>query len=234
MVDTLFSILRKKKIVHLLYFALAVFTSSGCALNKTLSGQSPPPEILNDLNKSITTLYPDRFKALHHVILTFSGKDYVLDGYLFIDRPGRKINLIAQNDFGGIFFEIQYIKNVEKTIHINVNMLKEKWLEKSVLRDIETLYLMEPFPSPVVLYDVHKNLVLSQNKGQITQELRYSKIDTFAPYRLYEIRHLTDNKCFYTINLQYGTDSANPYPEFIIIKDTKLNYTLQINIRYFM
>ncbi|MBU8850122.1 MAG: hypothetical protein KOO64_11310, partial [Desulfobacterales bacterium] len=161
-------------------------------------------------------------------------KDYVLDGYLFIDRANREIKLIAQNDLGGIIFEIHYIKNIKKTIRINTNTLKKNWLEKSVLRDLEMLYLKEPFPSPILFYDQHESLVLSQKEGRITQELLYKQINSQAKYRLKEIRHMANKKCFYTISLKYSTVSDNPYPEFILIKDTKMKYTLQINVRYFM
>lgn len=232
MVNTLFSISLKKNIIRLLYFTLAVLTISGCSFEKAGQMKIPQPEILTAINKSITTLYPDRFKALHHVILTFSGKDYVLDGYLFIDRPGQEIKLIAQNDLGGILFEIHYIKNIEKMICSNISLLKEKLLEKSALRDLEALYLKEPFRSPELSYDSNGNLVLSQKENQITQTLLYSKQDCSTQYQLNEIRYQENNEYFYTIHLQYDTD--NPYPIFILIKDTRMKYSLQINVRYFM
>ena len=234
MVNNQFSILCKRSIILLLCCAVSIITGSGCGLYKNQYKVIPHPELKNDINKSITDLYPDRFKAIHHVILTLSGKDYVLDGYLFIDRANREIKLIAQNELGGIIFEVHYIKNIKKIIHINANMLKKNWLEKSVLRDLETLYLKESFPSPTLFYDQHGSLVLSQKEGRITQEFLYKQINRQAKYRLTEIRHLANGKCIYTISLKYSTVSDNPYPEFILIKDTKMKYKLQINVQYFM
>lgn len=234
MVIDQFSISHPKKIILLLCCTIAIIMGSGCSLDKTRYKEITQPKLKDEINKNITNLYPDRFKAIHHVILTLSGKDYVLDGYLFIDRVSREIKLIAQNDLGGIIFEVHYIKNIKKMIHINVNTLKKEWLEKSVLRDLEILYLKEPFPSPTLFYDQHENLVLSQKEGQITQEFFYRQINRQVKYRLNGIRHLANGKCVYTISLKYSTVSNNPYPEFILIKDTKMKYKLQINVRYFM
>ena len=207
---------------------------SGCSLDKTQYIEVIHPNLKNELNKNITNLYPEKFKAIHHVILTLSGKDYVLDGYLYIDRTSREVKLIAQNDLGGIIFEVHYIKNIKKMIRTTVNTLKKEWLEKSVLRDLEILYLKEPFPSPTLFYDQHGTLVLSQKNDRLTQEFLYKQINRQEKYRLNEIRHLVNKKCVYTIGLKYNTVSNNPYPEFILIQDTKMKYKLQINVQYFM
>ena len=235
MVNKQFFMLYKKNIILFLCCAVTIIIGSGCSFNKTQPSQYL--EITNqkfkdDINKNITSLYPDRFKAIHRVILTFLEKEYVLDGYLFVDRPSREVKLIAQNDLGGIIFDVHFIKNVEKTIHSNISMLGEKRLEKSVLRDLETLYLEEPFPSPTLFSDQHKNFVLSQKEGPITKELIYKQINGHVRYRLNEIRHLENKKCVYTISLKYGTGSNNLYPEFIVIQDISMKYKLQINVRY--
>ena len=234
MVINQFSISHPGKILLFLCCAIAFIMGSGCSLDKTQYIEVIHPNLKNELNKNITNLYPEKFKAIHHVILTLSGKDYVLDGYLYIDRANREIKLIAQNDLGGIIFEVHYIKNIKNLIRINANTLKKKWLEKSVLRDLEILYLKEPFPSPTLFYDEHENLVLSQKKGGITQEFLYEQINRPVKYRIAGIRHLENKKCVYTIGLKYNTASNNPYPEFILIQDTKMKYKLQINVQYFM
>ena len=143
-----------------------VLGSAGCSFYKPEYIEITHQKIKNNINNSITNLYPDKFKAIHHVSLTLSGKDYVLDGYLFIDRPNREIKILAQNDLGGIIFNIHFIENIKKTIDINVDMLKKNWLEKTALRDLEILYLTEPFSSPTLFSDKHKNFVLSQKNGR--------------------------------------------------------------------
>ncbi len=234
MVSDQFSISHPKKIVLLLCCTITIIMVSGCSLAKTRYMEAAHPKLKNEINKSITNLYPGRFKAIHHVILTLSGKDYVLNGYLFIDRTSREVKLIAQNDLGGIIFEVHYIKNIKKMIRTTVTTLKKEGLEKSVLRDLKILYLKEPFPSPTLFYDQHGTLVLSQKNDRLTQEFLYKQINRQEKYRLNEIRHLVNGKCVYTIALKYNTVSNNPYPEFILIQDTKMKYKLQINVQYFM
>ncbi|MDA3915354.1 MAG: hypothetical protein PF690_00070 [Deltaproteobacteria bacterium] len=207
---------------------------SGCSLHKIQQMEIIDLKLKNDINNNITDLYPDRFKAIHRVILTLAEKNYVLNGYLFIDRPRREIKLIAQNDLGGIVFDVHFIKNVEKTIHVNVNTIKQKWIENSVLRDLEILYLTESLVSPTLFSDQHGNLILSQKDSQITQEFIYKQIHKPVQYRLKEIRHWKNGQCIYIVNFKYGTVSNNLYPEVILIKDTKMKYNLQINVRYFM
>ncbi len=208
---------------------------SGCSHYKTRYKAITHPTLTTDINNSITGLYPDRFKAIHHVILTLAGKDYVLDGYLFIDRPHREIKLIAQNDLGGILFDVHYIQGVKKLIRTNVDLLKKKWIEKSALRDLEVLYFKEPFPSPDLYSDPRGDLILSQKQGRITRELSYKPVNgSAAGYRPNEIRHLENGKCIYTVTLTYGTNAGHQYPEQILIQDTKMRYRLQINVRYFM
>ncbi|MBU1341831.1 MAG: hypothetical protein KKE44_19990 [Proteobacteria bacterium] len=157
-----------------------------------------------------------------------------MNGYLSVDRPNREINLIAQNDLGGIIFDVHFIKNVETSIRITANMIKKKWLETSVLRDLETIYLKEPFSSPTLFSDQHGALILSEKQGQITHELIYKKINSPEYYQLAEIRHLKNRRCIYAVNLKYGSAHNNLYPEIIFVRDTKMNYTLQITVQYFM
>ena len=225
----------KKYIIILLSCTVSIILgSAGCSLYETRGIVITNPELKDGINNSIINLYPDKFKAVHHVILTLSGKDYVLDGYLLVNRTRREIKLIAQNDLGGIIFNLHFIENSKKTIDINADMLKKNWLEKTVLRDLETLYLKEPFPSPTLFSDQHKNFVLSQKNGPVTQELIYKRINKQDRYQLNEIRHLKNKKCIYSVSLKYGNSSNNLYPEFILIKDAKMKYKLQINVLYFI
>ena len=208
--------------------------NSGCSLHNAQLMEITDTTLKDDINNSIVGLYPDRFKAIHRVILTLAGKDYVLNGYLFVDRPKREIKLIAQNDLGGILFDVHFIENVEKKILINVNTIKKDWIEKSVLRDIKMLYLKKPFPSPALFSDQHQHLIVSEKDGQITEALIYKPVNKPGQYRLIEIRHLKNGRCIYTVNFKYGTGDSVLYPEIIIIKDTEMRYDLQINVQYFM
>lgn len=218
----------------LFYCMVFISICTGCSLKKT-----PYQEIIHKKQKdtilnSINGLYPDRFKAIHRVILTLSGKDYVLNGYLSVNRPNRELKLIAQNDLGGIIFDVHYIENIEQQIHNNLKLIKNEWLRKSLLRDLKTLYLLESCSSDTLFLDQLGNFILSREQGILTEELVFKSFKEQPRYRLYKIRHLKSRKLVYQVDFEYGTKGNILYPEFIFIKDTKMRYSLRINIQYFI
>lgn len=223
----------KKKMVAL-WCAVLIFISSGCSVHKSRRIEIGDTNLKNDINCSITGLYPDKFKAIHRVILTLAERSYVLNGYLSVDRLNREIKLIAQNELGGIVFDVDLIENGEKKIHTNINAIKKQWLEKSVLRDLETLYLAKPFFSPALFSDQHENFILSQKEGRITREYWYKQFQISEQYQLNEIRHLKNGHSIYTVKFKYAADNDMGYPEIIIIKDITMRYNLQINVQYLM
>lgn len=218
------------------FFYCMIFVSifTGCSLKEI-----PYQEIIHKKQKdtilnSINGLYPDRFKAIHRVILTISGKDYVLNGFLSVNRPNREFTLIAQNDLGGIIFDVHYIENIEQQIHNNLKSIKNEWLRKSLLRDLKALYLLKACSSDTLFSDQQGNFVVSREQGTLTEELIFKPVEEQARYQLNGIRHLKNGRSVYQIDFEYGTQDNIYYPEFILIKDTKMRYSLRINIQYFM
>ncbi|MEN8210354.1 MAG: hypothetical protein ABFR31_01435 [Thermodesulfobacteriota bacterium] len=171
---------------------------------------------------------------MHRVILTLSGKDYVLNGYLSVNRPNRELKLIAQNDLGGIIFDVHYIENIEQQIYNNLKSIKNEWLRKSLLRDIRTIYLLESCSSDTLFSDQQGNFILSREQGILTEELIFKPVKEETRYRLHGIRHLKNGKSVYQVDFEYGTKDNIYYPEFIFIKDTRMRYSLRINVQYFM
>lgn len=207
---------------------------SGCTVSKIKYTKTGSPALKHKLNKSIQNIYPDRFKAIHRVLLTFSKKKYILNGYLSIDRSGRQIKLVAENDMGGVIFDVYYIENKKTTIKTNIAMIKKKWLGKTVLRDIKTIYLLKPFQSPTLFIDQYDNLILSQKTGSIIKELVYTSAGEQKESRLSQIRHLENGTYIYTVKFEYSNTSDNLYPQHILIHDKKMKYSVQINTRYFL
>ncbi|MCF6248084.1 MAG: hypothetical protein L3J69_12085 [Desulfobacula sp.] len=224
-----------KKVMVCLFCCIVFFVSnSGCSVKgdhyQEITHQKQKKDILN----TVADLYPDQFKAMHRVILTLSGKDYVLNGYLSVNRLNRELKLIAQNDLGGIVFDVHYIENIKNKIHNNIRLIKNEWLEKSLLRDLKTLYLLEPHLSDTVFADRRGRFILSRKEGLVTKKMIFRPIKKQAQYRLREIIHLKNGKRIYFINFEYGKQGENSYPEFIFIKDTRMRYSLKIYVQYFM
>jgi hypothetical protein len=218
----------------LFYCMIFICIYTGCSLKETPDQEIVYKKQKNTILKSINDLYPDRFKAIHRVILTFSKKNYVLNGYLSVNRSNREIRLIVQNDLGGIIFDVYYIENTVQQIHNNLKLIKNEWLRQSLLRDIKTLYLLKSCSSETLFLDQQGNFILSREQGMLTEELIFKPVKAQTRYQLHGIRHLKNGKPVYKVDFEYGTNGESYYPEFILIKDTKMRYSLRINIQYLM
>ncbi len=212
---------------------------AGCSPKTPLS--TPLEKIqdkgLSELNRGILHQYPNRFKAVHHVALTLLGKTYVLNGYLSVNRLEKQIHLIAQNDMGGTLFEI-HTQRGETSIQSKTKFLKTSRLEKSVLKDLENLYLNTPLVSPAFSL-THDNLfLLSENQGGICRKFLFKKKSSHQNnhqqnnYKLMGYRQVKNRKEIYAIT--YGYDEKNnDHPSFIAIENHTLHYQLKINIQYY-
>lgn len=216
---------------------------SGCNRKLQVSEIQDEP-LIQKLNSCSRHMYPDNFKAVHHVVLTLFGKNYALNGYLKVNRAEKELHLIAQNDLGGTLFEVHTHKGTSSILS-KTAFLKTPWLEKSVLKDLEILYLYEPFVSPRISMGPGSTIVLSEHWQGITREYRYKKSGSEKMiYQLTGYRHLKNNKPVYTVAYDYdedygaggsGSDEKNngTCPSFITIENISLNYQLKISVQYF-
>lgn len=215
---------------------------AGCSpkpkISETALAKIQNPELIAELNQAVCHLYPNQFKAVHHVALTLLGKTYVLNGYLTVNRRQKQLHLIAQNDMGGTLFEI-HTKGEKTRIQSNTKYLKTSWLEKSVVKDLETLYLSPPLSSPKLYMDQDNTLLLSKNQGGISRKYLFKKEPQQDSdpvqnnYKLTGYRRLKNDKIVYTIGYIYDRKNTKKYPSFIAIENQTLNYQLKINSQYF-
>lgn len=210
---------------------------SGCSHDngklRTCDNMTTGKEYQDVLN-SVSNLYPDRFKAVQRVILTFAGRDYVLTGYLLIDRPKREIKLILQNDLGGIVFDMHYIENQLKHIQSNLKTVNGKWLEKTLLRDLKTIYLFKPLPKDLLLLEQPDTYIWERQNNKNKNKLLLKPSRGSTLYRLQEIKHFKGDSQIYSVVFRYESENQIHYPEHIFITDAKMNYTVKINVRYFL
>jgi hypothetical protein len=209
---------------------------------------APPPgkiensDLISELNLGIPNQYPIRFKAVHHVALTLLGKTYVLNGYLTVNRLERQIHLIAQNDMGGTLFEI-HTQGGETSIQSTTKFLKPSWLEKSVLKDLENLYLNTPLPSPALSQGSDNLFLLSESREGICRKYLFKEEPIRQNsdqnnYKLMGYKQSKNRKEIYAIAYTYENKNTGKiteqYPSFIAIEDHNLHYQLKINIQYFI
>ena len=210
----------------------------GTKYSGTPLGKIENTALIAELNRGIGHQYPNRFKAVHHVALTLMGKTYVLNGYLMVNRSERQIHLIAQNDMGGTLFEI-HIRGGKTSIQSKTNFLKTNWLEKSVVKDIENLYLNTPLSSPRLSSGQDNLFLLSEDRGGISREYLLKKDPSHQDgYQLMGYKQIRNKREIYAIDYIYdggnNKKKTEKYPPFIAIDDHTLHYQLKINIKYFI
>jgi len=213
-------------------FFLCTLAALGCMPRKPVAEPPPPSALAKRLNHQIKQGYPAEFKAVHHALLTIAGRDYLLKGYLAVNRKEKRISLVAQNDLGGTLFEL-FSQKDEHRITVNTGVVKKTWIETSALKDLTTLYLAEPFTSPQLRTDKNGNTVLFETRTGITRKRIYRKpTGQKERYRLMGIREIQENQCRYAVDLSY--DKKDPlHPDTVVITDRTMHYRLKINVHYY-
>lgn len=203
--------------------------AAGCAATQPEAphGGDPVPGQTRELAEQVSSLYPDRFQALHRVGLTIRDRSLVMKGYLKINRPEGAVHLVAQGEMGGTLFEIRIRKNKGDVIK-TTPYFKRRWLEKSVAGDLRHLYLPPEFQAPRA-FKRDGRLLLSDAKGGRTLTYRFDDVALPEP-RLSELSIKKKHREIYRIQYTYAGNSR--LPAFIRLENKSLDYTLKINVRY--
>ncbi|MCA1794197.1 MAG: DUF3261 domain-containing protein [Desulfobacteraceae bacterium] len=223
-----------KTIIAIISLAAISSLYQGCYPNRDthlLQGLQPTLYTQSEiLAASLTDQYPSRFKALHRTILTLGGKTHVMKGFLSIDRNHNKIHLLAQSEMGGKLFEIQIL---EDSVHIisTMDIFKQEWLEQAVAKDLKHIYLPPVMSAPAAFTDSLGNLVLIDIQNDRIRQFQFKKNPMPGNlFQLLKYQELQQNRTQYIIDFAYGSKSH--YPEFITIRNNRLKYRLDINVRY--
>ena len=226
----------KKKLIICLVFVILVLSLNGCSFSKKTVGLfTNNPKLANEINNSINIIYPDNFKIIHHTVLDLAGKNYVLNGYIIIDKKLGKFSINAQNDLGGTIFKIFYIEKSIPEILIEINAFKEWMLKKSVMKDLKYLYLSQPFPTPLLIIDDNKTYKLVQkNVNGIDEERVFIKLENENKYLLKSYSKIKSGNKIYKIQFKYKKIAAGNLPDTISIIDKKMHYKLSIKTQYFL
>lgn len=220
------------RFVCMISATLLIAALSGCAVKGITEPETVSLKQRSSISNGLRTLYPDRFKAIHRVVLNLGGNDYVLNGYLAVDRQKNELKLVAQNDFGGTVFDVHYIENNEPEIKNYLTSFKTQWLEESLLRDLKTLYLLKPVLSDRLVWTGPDTIALYRDRESGTSEMIFRSSGGEDPFRLQEIRHANGHRTVYSVRFRYADGRHSPYPESVFIKDARMRYNLKIHSRY--
>ncbi|WP_321491735.1 DUF3261 domain-containing protein [uncultured Desulfobacter sp.] len=179
---------------------------------------------VDQLTRNVRELYPAGFRALHQVVLQIHGKSMSMNGFLKIDRPKGRVDLVAQTPMGGTLFEVHICRG-QQDIILTKGFLKEKWLGESVVQDLKRLYLVPDFNSCHIC-EQEKQILLCESDGQ--RVVRYCFIkNQQSSLTLTEIMFFNKNRLIYKIEYQY--ESGNQLPGAIRIENKKTGYILTVN-----
>lgn len=214
---------------------LVVGVGAGCSINRinTQEFHDPMVEVFGQtdlLTDLVSEQYPDRFNALHRASLNVRGKTITLKGFLKVDRPERALHLIAQAEMGGTLFEANIRNDRPDTVVVN-GFFKKSWLEESVVKDLKHLYLIPSFDAPLVMAGKGGGMILMDNKDGLTLTYIFTQRDKGGSL-VSGYRQLKKNRLEYEIDYHYDKDSS--LPGYITVKNNKLNYTLNLEVRYLL
>ena len=214
-------------------FGMMGSCSSVSLKKQTMADDRLRKEILS----TVDSLYPDRFKAVHRVILTLFGKDYVLNGYLSVDRARNDLRVVAQSELGGDVFDVHYTGGGQARIVSRIGRIKNRHLEKTMVRDLRVLYLLKrkDLERGSLFRDQDGSPVLSVRNDGADILLYFQKGVSDRTWRLRQINMAENGKTDYMIRLEYGKNQkTGKYPSRIFVTDPAMHYSLNISVSYLM
>jgi hypothetical protein len=186
------------------------------------------PGLAQELRDRAATLYPDSFRAVHRALLTAGGRQFLLDGYLTVQRPG-SFRLVAKGDMGGTVFEIVKDPGQKARVVQNPLGLRSSWLTEGAARSLEALYLAQPGPEVRLVRLPGGSLALVQDLPDGKQEQFIFQEDSrrWTGYALF-----AQDRCLFRADFAYG--EAGPggpaRPRTVTIADNSWKYRLTLTV----
>jgi hypothetical protein len=183
-------------------------------------------KISKGLSSTLESIYPEKFKMVHRVILNIYNKQIDATGYLVAEGNG-EYRLLALGDLGNVFFDISSNKN-KIEIHKNILKLSKEKFTNGVLKDIKAACLYVPIDQiqPAQIDDSHP--VLKYTEGKETYLFIFN-----GDHQLQEYVILKDGQCTYKAEFKRWKQLpglTNQIPTIIHTTNYKLRYTLTIDV----
>ena len=201
----------------------------GCRAAAPPAGQMLlDPDLARELRDRAAHLYPASFRAVHRALLTAGGRQFLLDGYLTVQRPG-SFRLVAKGDMGGTVFEIVKEPGQKARVVRNPMGLRPSWLTEGAARSLEALYLAQPGPEARLVRQPGGSLALVQDlpDGQQEQFLFQEDSRRWVRYALF-----SQDRCLFRADFAYG--EAGPTgparPRTVSIADYSWKYQLTLTV----
>ena len=183
-------------------------------------------ELCEELSNDLKSIYPERFKVVHRIILSIYDKQIDATGYLVANGNG-EYRLLALGDFGNVYFDVS--SNNDKVI-INKNLLElsaEKF-SNGVLRDIKATCLYVPVDRMQLAQIPDGRPVLRYTAEKETYLFIFNSDRQLEEYVI-----LKNGRCIYKAEFKQWKQLpglSNQAPIMIRTTNYKLHYSLVIDV----
>lgn len=185
------------------------------------------------LKKKVETLYPKRFITIHRCVLEMGGRNYILNGYVSVNRPENSFNLVAQGEMGGTFFKLSKTGGQPVRVLKQNPVFEKNWIEDAAARDAGYLYLTLPTDgAELVRHGSGSVGLISKKDDSTTEEFRF-ELNHGSPddIRLESFIVARGGACVYRVDFFYdqtvpGGDSH--MAGSMLINDYKLKYKMRV------
>lgn len=125
-------------------FAAVALASSGCAAAR-YEAVTPLDDnrLAAELNARLEAARRVAFAAVHRTVLTASGRDFILTGYVRGNRAG-DIRLQAGGDLGATAFDVESPAAGSARAISTPQGMRRAWLEQGAARDLAVMYRLRP------------------------------------------------------------------------------------------
>lgn len=219
-----------KKIRIALLIMLSALLMQGCRfVSIDLGIPFNDEKLLHKLQGRLESMYPESFRAVHRVILTAANRQFDLEGYILIKRPGM-FRLVAKGGMGGNAFDVLGRSENSARIVTNPSGMRPEWIEKGATRDIAVLYLCSTWPDAFLVRHKEGSVGIARElPGSIREEFYFGveehNLESFVISR--------NGKCLYRMEVvkeRVFSPLSNPVPSVLRIEDFELGYDLSIRV----
>ena len=186
-------------------------------------------KLLGELKSTLDATFPESFYAVHRVIITAAGREFAMDGYVLVKKPG-SLRLLVKGSTGGAAFEAVVNPDCGAIILKNPIGLRESWILQGAIRDASEMYLHDfKCKSFLVMHKSGDIGVACDRPDGAREEYRFvGKTRRLASYIL-----ARDGTCLYRMNFS-DTKSYPGWPVRVPhttrIEDYLLNYRLTVQV----
>ena len=207
---------------------LASLCATGCVTGSDALVGGKYTQTRDALVAAMDQRYPESFNAIHRATLTVRGRQFILDGFIRVDRG--EFRTIAANSFGTTLFEIRGDGAGNNTVVRNDPSLDSEALRAGPGRDIHTIYFARPAPSDELI-QLRNNAyaIVGERPGGMRIEFEFDPV-TRRCMSITERRNIRPVRRISFGEYTAPDDAGCSYPQKIRIENPRGRYRVDIRV----